>query len=116
MVSIQEVQRVVSVYFNVPMKDLLSEKRARQISWPRQIAMWLCSEMTDASVTQVGRKFHRDHTTIMHGISKVRRQLALRDELLERDVRTLMNAVHGKLWINEGEQFPRDYEAEAHAW
>lgn len=71
-VSIEAIQRVVAEYFNLSYSDMKSKKRPKNISFPRQIAFYLASEMTEYSTTEIGQEFGgRDHTTVMHGCQKI---------------------------------------------
>ncbi len=63
---------VVAVQHGLSAEDLVGARRSRDIAAPRQIAMYLCREMTSMSTTHIGRAFgNRDHTTVMHGCDKV---------------------------------------------
>ncbi|NSW92031.1 MAG: chromosomal replication initiator protein DnaA [Firmicutes bacterium] len=63
---------VVSRYFGLKPEDFKSKKRNRDIAFPRQVAMYLCRELTDMSLPQIGNEFGgRDHTTVMHAFSKI---------------------------------------------
>ena len=60
----------------VTVDDLLSKKRNREIAVPRQIAIYICRELTDLSTTNIGKEFGgRDHTTVMHSCDKVGEQM-----------------------------------------
>ncbi len=70
-ITIGRVQRVVSEYFNITLTDIKSKKRTKQITYPRQIAMYIIREITDCSTTEIGLEFGgRDHTTVMHSCQK----------------------------------------------
>ena len=57
-------------------RGVLSKKRSRDIALPRQIAMYLCRDMTQLSTTNIGRAFGgRDHTTVMHGCEKISEEM-----------------------------------------
>ena len=91
--TIDEIQRKVAEHYNIRLSDMLSPRRARAIARPRQIAMFLCKELTDKSLPEIGRKFGgRDHTTIMHGIKRVA-QLADEDAALREDVAVLRRSL-----------------------
>jgi chromosomal replication initiator protein len=63
---------VVCEHFNIKVEDIISKKRNAEIALPRQIAMYLCREMTDISLNEIGSFVgNRDHTTVMHGSSKI---------------------------------------------
>jgi chromosomal replication initiator protein len=91
--TIDEIQRKVAEHYNIRLSDMLSPRRARAIARPRQIAMYLCKELTDKSLPDIGRKFGgRDHTTIMHGIKRVA-QLSDEDASLREDVSVLRRSL-----------------------
>jgi chromosomal replication initiator protein len=74
--SIELIQQVVSKHFNLKIEDMKTKKRTRAISFPRQIAMYLCREMTDASLPKIGEEFGgRDHTTVIHACEKISNEL-----------------------------------------
>ena len=63
---------MIADQYGVTSDDILSKKRSRDIALPRQIAMYLCRDMTQLSTTNIGRAFGgRDHTTVMHGCEKI---------------------------------------------
>jgi len=63
---------VVSEHFGIKVEDIISKKRNAEIALPRQIAMYLCREMTDISLNEIGSFVgNRDHTTVMHGYTKI---------------------------------------------
>ena len=71
-INIEFIQEVVAKYFKVTQEDLLAKKRTRSIAFPRQVAMYLCRELTDESLPQIGSDFGgRDHTTVMHACDKI---------------------------------------------
>jgi len=77
--TIEEIQRKVSEHYDIRLSDMLGPKRTRSLARPRQVAMWLCKQLTSRSLPEIGRKFgKRDHTTIMHGVRKI-------DELRQSD-------------------------------
>ena len=94
-VTIEEIQRRVAEDFNIKLSDLLSPRRARAVARPRQIAMWLCKELTEASLPEIGRKFAgRDHTTIMHGVRRIN-ELSEADPAFRTEVMRLHRALGG---------------------
>jgi len=71
-ITIDEIQRVVAEHFKIRVADMHSHRRMRSITRPRQIAMYLCKELTQRSLPEIGRKFGgRDHTTVIHAVRKV---------------------------------------------
>src|SRR6202040_349491 len=71
-VTIEEIQRRVAEHFNMKLADMHSERRARAVARPRQVAMYLAKQLTTRSLPEIGRKFGgRDHTTVMHAVRKI---------------------------------------------
>ena len=67
---------VIADQYGVTSEDIISKKRSRDIALPRQIAMYLCRNMTQLSTTNIGRSFGgRDHTTVMHGCDKINQEM-----------------------------------------
>lgn len=72
LVTPQLVQKIVADYFNLRLADMKAKKRTRAVAFPRQIAMYLCRELTDLSLPKIGEEFGgRDHTTVMHAQEKI---------------------------------------------
>lgn len=64
--------KMVAEHYGLSENDLIGQKRTKDIAYPRQIAMYLCQSMTDASLIQIGKELGgRDHTTVMHGSRKI---------------------------------------------
>jgi chromosomal replication initiator protein len=76
MPTADSIKKVVSKYYDVKISDLESSRRARNYSVPRQIAMYLCREMTTMSLPMIGGSFNRDHTTVMHAYDKIKRDIS----------------------------------------
>jgi chromosomal replication initiator protein len=73
-VSIERIQELVSQRFGLNRKQLCGDRRSQNIVYPRQVAMYLSRELTDASLPKIGREFGgRDHTTVIHATSKIAR-------------------------------------------
>jgi chromosomal replication initiator protein len=89
MVSIDNIQKTIAEYYNIKLSDLLSKRRSRSITRPRQLAMALTKELTNHSLPEIGEAFNgRDHTTVLHACGKIKE---LRKEIpsLEEDYRNL---------------------------
>ena len=71
-ISSEFIQETVAKYFNISAKDLRGSKRSNDIAFPRQIAMYLCRNVAQMSLPQIGKDFgKRDHTTVMHACNKI---------------------------------------------
>ncbi len=70
-----KIQEAVANHFKIKIDDLNSKRRTRNVTVPRQLAMYLCRELTDLSLPKIGELFGgRDHTTVIHAYEKVNRE------------------------------------------
>lgn len=65
-VNVSTIKKIVGKHYNVKMEDFNSKRKTQSVAWPRQIAMFLTTEMTDLSLPEIGREFNRDHSTVVH--------------------------------------------------
>lgn len=85
-VTIPNIQQIVSDYYNIRVDELKARKRTKNVAFPRQVAMYLTRELTDLSLPKIGDAFGgRDHTTVIHAHEKIR-QLIESDQELNRIV------------------------------
>lgn len=71
-ITIELITEIIAEHFNISIQDILSTKKSRNIAYPRQICMYLCRDLTDLSLKEIGQKLgKRDHTTVLHGIDKI---------------------------------------------
>lgn len=83
--DIKKIQQVVCEEYNISFGDLVSHRRLNRLVLPRQVAMYLCSQLTVRSSPEIGRRFgDRDHTTVLHGVRKIERLLATDSALRAR--------------------------------
>lgn len=76
-VTPERIQQRVAAYFQIELDALQGVSRARSVLYPRQVAMYLCRRLTEASLPEIGRAFGgRDHTTVLHAVEKVTRESA----------------------------------------
>lgn len=88
-VTADEIQRTVAAYFKVPALELRSNKRAREFSHPRQVAMYLCKKLTNSSYPDIGSQFGgRDHTTVLYAVGQIEKK-QLGDQILCKDLDSL---------------------------
>ena len=89
-VTIENIQKLVAEYFKIRVNDLLSSRRNRSITRPRQIAMSLSKGLTRHSLPEIGNAFGgRDHTTVLHACRKVK-ELREADRRIEEDYENLL--------------------------
>jgi chromosomal replication initiator protein len=71
-VSIERIQEAIVERFGISLQELTGDRRSQAIVYPRQVAMYLCRELTDSSLPKIGKNFGgRDHTTVIHATSKI---------------------------------------------
>lgn len=88
-ITINLIQDIVSSYFNLRIEDLKSQRRTRNVAYPRQIAMYLSRKLTDMSLPKIGEEFGgRDHTTVIHAYEKISDNLNT-DENLQHTIDTI---------------------------
>ncbi len=91
LINVENIQKTVAEYYKIRVADLLSNKRTRSITRPRQIAMALAKELTNHSLPEIGEFFGgRDHTTVLHACRKVE-ELKETDSKLAEDYATLLH-------------------------
>lgn len=80
-ITIQDIQKVVAEHFSLKVAELKAKNNSRRVAEPRQIAMYLCKELTDRSLSEIGKEFGgKHHTTVLHSLRKV-------EKILEEDPR-----------------------------
>ena len=90
-VTLENIQKIVAEYYKIKVADLLSKRRNRSITRPRQIAMTLAKELTNHSLPEIGSAFgDRDHTTVLHACRKII-ELRKEDNRIEEDYKNLVN-------------------------
>ena len=92
--DITKIQKVVAEHFKISGDDLKLKKRSSNISFPRQIAMYLCKKLTEESLTKIGIEFGgKDHSTVIHSCEKIEKEIFLNKdiaktvEMIEKDIK-----------------------------
>ena len=71
-ISVEMIQRAVADYYHIQVSEMRARTRVRMVSLPRQVAMFLCRELTELSLPKIGEEFGgRDHTTVIHACEKI---------------------------------------------
>ena len=74
-VNVNNIKKIVGKHFNIKMEDFNSKRKTQSVAWPRQIAMFLTTELTDLSLPEIGREFNRDHSTVVHARDLVKEKI-----------------------------------------
>lgn len=94
-ITLELIQKTVADYYKIKVADMYSPKRTRAIARPRQVAMWLCRELTAHSLPEIGDAFGgRDHTTVLHACRTIVDYRA-RDAQLNNDLHVLLQTIKG---------------------
>ena len=96
-ITVDVIQRTVADYFSLSTQDLKGKKRTKVIAFPRQLAMYICRELTELSTTEVGLEFGgRDHTTVMYACQRIENRMRT-DPTLEPTIQSLIRSIkeHG---------------------
>ena len=93
-VTPQLIINIVSEHFGITPLDLIGQKRSKELVFPRQIVMYLCGDMTNESLQNIGKALGgRDHTTIIHGTKKIASELKT-DENLKNTIDILKKKIN----------------------
>jgi len=92
-ISVNLIKNTVADYYNLKLDEFKAKKRTRNIAFPRQVAMYLCRELTDLSLPKIGEEFGgRDHTTVIHAYEKISQSIKS-DPQLEATVQSLIEQI-----------------------
>ena len=92
-VTIPLIQQTVADFFNIEIEDLKAQRRTKNVTYPRQIAMYLVRELTDYSLPKIGDEFGgRDHTTVIHACEKIQELIKTNAEV-DRIIKDLIHKV-----------------------
>ena len=91
--DIHRIQKIVADEFSITVEDIRCKKRSANIAFPRQIAMYLCRQLTDESFPKIGTEFGgKDHSTVMHSVEKIDKELKTNTEL-QKTIETLKKTI-----------------------
>jgi len=80
--TMADIKAAVSARFKIPLHEMVSDRRAREVARPRQVSMYLCKQLTHRSLPEIGRHHgDRDHTTVIHAVRQIERFRAEDPEL-----------------------------------
>lgn len=82
-ITVEAVQHEVEQYYQVSHADLIGTKRSRNIAYARHVAIYLCRQMIDIPYNDIGKRFNRDHSTIMSSVEKIEKKSKESRELQE---------------------------------
>ena len=83
------IKKIVGKHFNIRMEDFNSKRKTQSVAWPRQIAMFLTTDLTDLSLPEIGREFNRDHSTVVHARDMVKEKIE-KDPFFAAEINQIM--------------------------
>ena len=93
-ITLENIKKITAEYYKIRVSDLLSKRRSRSVTRPRQIAMTLAKEFTNHSLPEIGDAFGgRDHTTVLHACRKIK-ELRQEEKRIEEDYNNLNNILN----------------------
>lgn len=95
-ITIEMIQGAVEDFYGIAHKDLVGKKKERRIVRPRQVAIYLCRELSESTLKNIGAAFNRDHTTVMHSCDLINNQLQE-----DRNLREELEAIREKIRIQQ---------------
>jgi hypothetical protein len=103
-IRVEDIQVATAYHYHVKPSDISSASRFKDIVWARQVAMFICKELTtQCSLPMIGRYFgKRDHTTILHGIRKIEKLRKI-DKVLDRDIEMIERDLKERFALDHAE-------------
>jgi chromosomal replication initiator protein len=91
-ITIEMIQKMIADHFKMRVHDLKSKNNSKSVAEPRQICMYLCKQLTGASLPQIGREFgNKHHTTVLHSVNKIE-ELRQRDRELNKQIQVFLDS------------------------
>lgn len=95
-ITIEMIQAAVEDFYGITHQDIIGKGRARRIVRPRQVAIYLCRDLSETTLSNIGKAFNRDHTTVLHSCELISNQLQE-----DRNLREELEAVREKIRIQQ---------------
>ena len=95
-ITIEMIQAAVEDFYGITHQDIVGKGRARRIVRPRQVAIYLCRDLSETTLSNIGKAFNRDHTTVLHSCELISNQLQE-----DRNLREELEAVREKIRIQQ---------------
>jgi len=93
-VSVSDIKEVVANYYNISIEDIVSKRKTKNISYPRQISMYITRKLTDLSLPKIGEEFGgRDHSTVLHACNKIDEDIENNQEI-KKNIEDLLSMLN----------------------
>jgi chromosomal replication initiator protein len=94
-ITVDKIQKIVAEFFGITQRELKSRKRTKEVALPRQVAMYLSRELTDQSLSDIGKNFGgKDHATVIYAFSKIEKRRNT-DEAFNRIIQNILKRIKG---------------------
>jgi chromosomal replication initiator protein len=94
-ITIEQIQKMVAEFFGLKLQEMKSRKRTKEIAMPRQVAMYLCKQLTDSSLSDIGKNFGgKDHATVIYACRQMENRRA-KEEEFNKKIENLANRIKG---------------------
>jgi chromosomal replication initiator protein len=94
-VSIDQIQKLIADFFDIKHQEMKSKKRTKEIAIPRQVAMYVCKQLTDSSLSDIGKNFGgKDHATVIYACRQIENRRA-KDEDFNKKIESLLRRIKG---------------------
>lgn len=81
-INVDDIKSITAGYFNIPLSELISNKKQRICSYPRQLAMYLCRKYTDLSLKKIGEAFgKKDHSTVLYAVKRINKHKDIQNKI-----------------------------------
>jgi chromosomal replication initiator protein len=91
-ISPAKIQKVVCEFYNIKLSDIKARRRTKDIALPRQIAMYLCKQVTSSSLSEIGKQFGKDHATVIYACRQIEEKKN-KDETFSRTIDNLLDRI-----------------------
>jgi chromosomal replication initiator protein len=94
-ITTDQIQKIVAEHFAIKLSDMKAKKRTKEVALPRQIAMYLCKQLTNLSLSDIGKNFGgKDHATVIYACKQIEEKRA-KDEAFNRMIESLIRKIKG---------------------
>ncbi len=91
-ITVEDIQGVVENYYKITHNDLVGKSRSKNIAFARQVCFYLCRLILDIPYIELGKKFNRDHATVLYSVNKIEQNI-LKNREIEEDIEVLKNMI-----------------------
>jgi chromosomal replication initiator protein len=92
-INVEQIQKVVCEHFDLKLADMKAKKRTKEVAFPRQVAMYMCKQLTNMSLSDIGKNFGgKDHATVIYACKQIEEKRA-KEEVFNRVIEKLLRKI-----------------------